>query len=71
MNLTMTSNCQEYRTVLGSEPLEPTSGPVTSMAVQPAFQNTLHFCQGTECLYIWMVENRREVFERLLKGKYK
>ncbi len=55
-DLTLTSNCEDWRIVLKSEPIPSREGFVTSMAILPPLHEIFHFC-GNRCLKDWVATN--------------
>jgi hypothetical protein len=52
-DLSVTSNCEDYRLALVNQRVPPASSSVTAMGACPALDKAAHFC-GVNCLRIWM-----------------
>jgi hypothetical protein len=55
-DITYTTNCEEWRTVVYSEPMNthPGSDTVTAMAMYQEFDYQLHFCSNARCFIEWV-----------------
>lgn len=57
-NLTYTSNSEDYRILLCSEPLHSDGrGTVTDMGIEPQIDKPKHFCNLRDCLLRWVEKN--------------
>jgi len=59
-DLTVTTNCIDYRLTLTPERIPSVSGPVTAMLIHPPIDSDKHFC-SIVCLQNWLMQSYPQI----------